>query len=167
MEYKVKEMEPFRVIGKTAKISAQNGEHHRLIADFWEQSHTDGSCEKICSINNSQNMLGITMDFDEKKEQLSYMIAIEDVSHELVTDFETREIPAAHWAIFSSTGPLPDAIVNIYSRIYREWFPATGYQQANAPILEIYPPGDLSSEGYVCEVWVPILKNNVDPNRRG
>lgn len=36
------------------------------------------------------------MEFVEEKEQLFYIIAIEDVNHVTAADFETREIPSAH-----------------------------------------------------------------------
>jgi AraC family transcriptional regulator len=53
---------------------------------------------------------------------------------------------------------MPHAIVNVLSRIYQEWFPSTGFEQANAPVLEVYLPGDISAEDYKCEVWIPIVK---------
>jgi len=62
------------------------------------------------------------------------------------------------WAVFISVGPMPHAIVNVVSRIYQEWFPATGFEQADAPVLEVYFHGDTSAQNYKCEVWVPIVK---------
>jgi AraC family transcriptional regulator len=105
-------------------------------------------------------MLGVCVDFEPDKEQLSYMIAIEDKNNSKETGFETRKVPAATWAVFTSVGPLPHAIQKVWQRIFQEWFPATGFEHAAAPELEVYLPGDPSAQDYKCEVWVPIVKND-------
>jgi len=121
------------------------------------KSNGDGTCDNINNIDSTQNMLGIAMEFEDDKEQISYMIAIENVNNLATNDFETRVIPAANWAVFPSVGPMPYAIATLLSKIYQEWFPETGFVQANAPMLEVYFPGDPSAQDYKCEVWVPII----------
>ena len=98
------------------------------------------------------------MDFEHDKEQFSYMIAIEDVNNLKDTGFETREIHAATWAVFTSVGPMPHAIQKVWQRIFQEWLPATGFEHEDAPELEVYLPGDPSAQYYKCEVWIPIVK---------
>lgn len=156
MDYKIIYKEAFEVRGKAIKVSMKDPGHHKQITEFWNRCHEDGTCEKICGLDNERHMLGISMEFDG--EEFSYMIAIENLDNKDILGLETREIPAASWAIFTSVGPMPQAIVNVLSRIYQEWFPATGFEQANAPLLEVYLPGDPSDKDYQCEVWVPILK---------
>ena len=158
MDYRIIEKKAFKVVGKIIKVSTKDEGHHMRISEFWDKCNTDGTSDKICSLDSSQNMLGISMEFEDVKEQFSYMIAIEDVNDLSKTDFDTREIPTANWAVFTSVGPMPHAIVNVISRIYQEWFPSTGFEQANAPTLEVYLPGNPSALDYKCEVWVPIVK---------
>lgn len=158
MDYRIIKKEAFNVIGKIIKVSTKDEGHHKIISEFWDKCNTDGTSDKICSIDNKQNMLGISMEFDDNKEQLSYMIAIEDVNNSPERGFDIRVIPSSNWAVFTSEGSMPDAIVNVLSKIYQEWFPATGYEQANAPMLEVYFPGNTSDKDYKCEVWVPIVK---------
>ena len=158
MDYKIVQKEAFRVIGKAFKVSTREGENLKKIPEFWIECKSNGTCERICSIDNRQNMLGICMDFESDKEQFSYMIAIEDVNKSKDTGFETREIPAATWAVFTSIGPMPHALQKVWERIFQEWFPSTGFEHADAPELEVYLPGDPSSQDYKCEVWIPIVK---------
>lgn len=157
MDYRIVKKEAFKVIGKVIKVSTKEEEHKKEIPEFWSECNSKGTCEKICSIDNSQNMLGICMDFDNEKEQFTYMIAIEDVNNSKNTDFETREIPAATWAVFTSIGPMPHAVQKLWERIFQEWFPATGFKHANAPEIEVYLPGNPSSQDYKCEVWIPVV----------
>lgn len=56
-------------------------------------------------------------------------------------------------------GPMPDAIQKVWERIFAEWFPATGYEHAGGPELEVYPiDGEVTAEDHHCEVWIPIVK---------
>ncbi|HZK83545.1 MAG TPA: GyrI-like domain-containing protein [Desulfosporosinus sp.] len=161
MDYRIIKKGSFKVIGKVTKLSAKYGEHHMEIAEFWDECNTDRTTEKINAIDNRQNMLGICMNY---KEQISYMIAIENVNNLRSTEFDTRKIPAATWAVFTSVGPLPNTIIDLWSKIFQEWFQATGFEQGNAPMLEVYPPGNTSALDYKCEAWVPI--NNMIPVKK-
>lgn len=56
------------------------------------------------------------MDFDEIKEELTYMMAVEAVAPDTKTfpELVTREISAATWAVFPSIGAMPDAIHKVW-----------------------------------------------------
>ncbi len=102
--------------------------------------------------------LGICMDMELEKEQFSYMVAVEYDSSSPEDGLTLRKIPASTWAVFTSRGPLPGSIQRVTEKIFQEWFPATGYEHADAPELEVYPEGDTKSEDYECEVWIPVVK---------
>lgn len=158
MDYRIIEKDAFKVTGKVIRLTTKDGENLRRIPQFWDECNADGTCEKLCAIDTKQPLLGICMDFQENMEEFSYMVAVENVNDSADAGFETREIPAATWAIFTSVGPMPNAIQDVWARIFQEWFPATGFEHANAPELEVYPVGDASSKDYKCEVWIPIVK---------
>lgn len=160
MDCRIVKKEAFKVIGKVSKVSTKGGAELRAIPELWDACNSDGTCQRICSIDYRQNLLGICMDFEHDKEQFSYMIAIEAVKNLQDTDFETREIPAGTWAVFASVGPMPNAIQTVWEKIFTEWLPTSGFKHANAPELEVYFPGNPSAQDYKCEVWIPIIKNS-------
>lgn len=159
MDHRIVQRESFQVIGKVFKVSTKEGQELRQIPELWNACNSDGTCEKICSIDSRQYILGICMDFEHDKEQFSYMVAIEDVNDLNDTGFETREIPASMWAVFTSVGPMPCAIQTVWQKIFQEWMPATDYRHGKAPEIEVYFPGDPSAQDYKCEVWIPVVKN--------
>ena len=54
---------------------------------------------------------------------------------------------------------MPDAMPRVWERIFSEWFPATGYEHAGGPEMEVYlSDADPSSEDYYSEIWIPIKK---------
>jgi AraC family transcriptional regulator len=158
MDYRIVEKEAFTVIGKSTGVTCRNGEHMRQIPRFWEECHQDGTTAELGSINTDGNLLGICLDTKPDQEGFTYMIASRTDVTTPPEGFSLRTIPASTWAIFTSVGPLPGAIQHVFGRIFQEWFPATGYKHAEAPELEVYPPGDTTADDYRCEVWIPIVK---------
>lgn len=158
MDYRIVERKEYEVIGKLIKVSSKDGENLRRIPEFWRECYADGTIDRLCSIGAGNAVLGICMDMEYEKEQMSYMIAVESNGSFADSSLTTRTIPAANWAVFTSVGPMPGAIQKVWERIYQEWLPATGYEHAEAPELEVYPEGDTSAPDYRCEVWIPVIK---------
>ncbi|MNU11032.1 Bacterial transcription activator, effector binding domain [compost metagenome] len=50
----------------------------------------------------------------------------------------------------------PDALQNVWGRIYSEWFPASSYQQAEGPEMLWNESKDTSSPKYRSEIWIPV-----------
>lgn len=158
MEYRIVQKEAFTVIGKSMEVTTREGENFRKIPLFWNEANADGTSDKLALIGGDKDLLGICMSMDMEKELLSYWIAVEAGPGVDAEGYETAVIPAASWAVFTSVGPMPHAIQNVWKRIFQEWFPATGYEHAGGPEFELYPPGDPGAEDYACEVWIPVVK---------
>ncbi|MFZ5967819.1 MAG: AraC family transcriptional regulator [Bacillota bacterium] len=158
MNYRIVEKDAFKIVGKSKRVTTVDGKNFQIIPEFWEEANNTGLCEQLCKFQGSLGLLGVCMDFDHEKEALTYVIAVEKPQIEVPDDLVEKEIPAATWAIFESVGPMPKAIQDVWERIFSEWFPATGYEHANAPELEVYLPGNPNDDDYKCEVWIPIIK---------
>ena len=157
MNYMIIEKEAFKVVGKSLRVTTRDGENLKRIPQFWTECYQDGTCDKLCGIAEKGEMFGICMN-DYNEEMFTYVVAVEKTDRTIPGDLEEREIPSATWAVFESVGPMPQAVQKVWDRIYTEWFPSTGYEQANAPQMEVYPFGDTGSDNYRCEVWIPIIK---------
>ncbi|MFM9278625.1 AraC family transcriptional regulator [Paenibacillus jiagnxiensis] len=159
MDYRIVEKAGFTVVGKSIQVSMKDGENFRAIPAFWEQSNSDGTTDELMALREDGVTLGICMAVTDDPDQLTYMIAAESEKDAAASDdFITYEVPASTWAVFPVVGPMPGAIQDVWQRIFQEWFPATGYEHADAPELEVYPPGDPTAEDYRTEVWIPIMK---------
>lgn len=158
MEYRIEAMEPFTVVGKVMELSCRANEHALLIPEFWAACHLDGTIDRLGSLALDPNFFGIVLDMKPEPETITYMIACRSHATLQAEGLEVREIPAATWAIFPVVGPVPQALQSTFQRVFQEWFPATGYQIAPGPEMEVYPPGDLSAPTYQCEAWIPIVK---------
>ncbi len=155
MEYRL--VEGFSVTGKTMTVSTTNGENFRRIPQFWRTSYADGTVDSLRALRPDGLLTGICLADALPGEQLTYVIGVEGAHHG-PAEWTTIAIPASTWAIFPSTGALPDAIQRVWTRIFEEWFPATGYQHAGGPEVEVLPPRDDVLATYQSQVWVPVVR---------
>jgi AraC family transcriptional regulator len=178
MDYRIIDKPAFDVIGKAEKFTTEGGENLIKIPQFWDEFVSDINGEKVLmEITQSKPgpvtgaiELGICVGEGVKEgwwesptlsagyEGFIYAIGVEKPDQPVPKGFEIFHIPAANWAIFDSMGPMPRAIQDVTVKIFKEWFPSTGYEHDAKPELEVYLPGDPSSENYRCQIWIPIVK---------
>ncbi|WHX48934.1 AraC family transcriptional regulator [Paenibacillus woosongensis] len=154
MDYKMIDKEAFNVIGMPIEVKCDD---KGQISRFWQECHQNGSIGKLSSLGNGGNFLGACMNMQPETGDFTYMIAVPTDLNASVEGFSLATIPRSTWAVFNAVGPVPGAIQHVFERIFQEWFPATGYEVASdVPELEVYSPGDISAEDYLCEIWIPI-----------
>lgn len=158
------EKEALKLIGKSIRVTTVNGENQVEIPKFWERSNKDGLVDRLCRLNQVEALAGLCLmeDVNSTNEFIYAIAVIANVSEAEANleQMEYWEIPATTWAIFESIGPMPHAIQTVFHQIYAEWFPASDYEHAPAPELEVYPEGDTASADYRCEVWIPVRKKS-------
>ena len=167
MEFRIEKRDRFEVTGLTVRASTENGANLREIPAFWDRCTAEGhvkSLERAMPANARMGVMGMCVnDFDEKTNQFTYLIGIERPAEAAARKALPRgcvdvTVPAGTWAVFSSRGPLPGAIQEVWKRVFTEWFPASGYEHADSPDLEVYSMGDTRAPDYYCEVWLPVRK---------
>jgi len=158
MDYRIVEKESFTLVGKTMEVSCSDGGQSHGISEFWAKSAADGTIGRIVSLVNGDTLYGVCLDMKPGTGDLTYMIAGETDSADSEAGLSLKTIPAATWAVFPCVGPIPGSIQNVFQRIFQEWFPATGYEHAGLPEMEVYPSGNTEAEDYRCEVWIPVVK---------
>ncbi len=152
----------FTVLGRSTWISGQDTVQ---FGAFWQSSAADGlliDLERLrggtLGAETGSVVLGVSrVEADPANRAFPYMIAIESDRLGGRGDLESYQVPAATWAVFSSPGPMPDALVAAERYAFEHWLPASGYRHAAAPELEVYLPDDATrASGVVCEFWLPL-----------
>jgi len=156
MNYKIVEKEKFTVVGIKEFTSTIDGENRRNIPQMWRNLSRE-RYEELMRLSNAEpsGVLGVCADM--YNNGFDYWIAAA-TTNPCPSALSSLDIPASTWAIFEATGPLPDALQELWTRIYTEWLPASGYEHAPAPEIEWYSEGDSSSDSYKSEVWIPVVK---------
>ena len=71
------------------------------------------------------------------------------------------EIAAHTWAVFECVGPIPEAFQKMQHTVYSEFFPSSEYQPSSGLDIQVYPTGDMQSDKYVCQLWIPIERKSL------
>ena len=158
MNYRVEEKPPFVIAGKGIRVNQK--ESFTVIPKFWGSI---AGTERLYTLQKHDGLigkavLGVCSDFNSEPGKYTYSIAVEADQNADFGEYDRIDIPALTWAVFTSAGSLPDAIQAVWTSIFSEFFPAGNYSPApGVPQVEVYPPGDVSSDGYRCEVWIPVV----------
>ncbi|MBG0968774.1 AraC family transcriptional regulator [Bacillus sp. SRB3LM] len=162
MNYRIEEKEPFRIIGITKRVPIVFNGVNEEIASMWQSLNPD-SIQTLKSLSNIEptGIISASTNFSEgrmeEKGELDHYIGVA-TTKDCPEQFAQLEVAASTWAIFEAVGPFPDALQNVWGRIYSEWFPSSNYELAEGPEILWNESKDVSSPNFRSEIWVPVLK---------
>ena len=155
MNYKIVRKEEIHIIGFKKWFSTENGSQLEEIPKMWD-SVTEPVKKKITALSNNGGVVGLCADMYDGG--FDYWIGCMS-DKECPADLKEITIPASSWAVFEIIGPmrpLPNAMQDIWKRIYAEWLPNSVYEHAMLPEIEYYSSGDMMSDDYKSEIWIPV-----------
>ncbi|MDF9482291.1 AraC family transcriptional regulator [Bacillus cereus] len=162
MNYRIEEKEPFRIIGITKRVPIVFNGVNEEIASMWKSLNPE-SIQTLKSLSNIEptGIISASTNFSEgrmeEKGELDHYIGVA-TTKDCPEEFKQLEVAASTWAIFEAVGPFPDALQNVWGRIYSEWFPSSNYELAEGPEILWNKQKDISSPNFKSEIWIPVLK---------
>ncbi|HHT7238968.1 MULTISPECIES: AraC family transcriptional regulator [Bacillus cereus group] len=162
MNYRIEEKDSFRIIGITKRVPIVFNGVNEEIASMWK-SLTPQSIQTLKMLSNVEpnGIISASTNFSEgrmeEKGELDHYIGVA-TTKDCPEHFKQLEAAASTWAIFEAVGPFPDALQNVWGRIYSEWFPSSNYELAEGPEILWNESKDVSSPNFRSEIWVPVLK---------
>ncbi|MCI8976105.1 MAG: AraC family transcriptional regulator [Lachnospiraceae bacterium] len=172
MEYTVEKMDAMKMIGFEREVSCDNG--FRDTPEFWEEfqmrylslrpekEKETGRREaeiREAVQENQVGEFGICFDDGAGSGYFRYAIAGRYRGGGVPEGMKVFEIPACTWAKFKCTGPMPEAIQAVNTRIYKEWLPGNPEYEIAANIdMEWYSKGEPESSDYESAVWIPVKR---------
>lgn len=159
-------------IGKSEKIARMKysnelyTETRDLSVAVYSDSKTVAASSKSVDAENYENATDNTFIFgvcygnnSDSAKTFNYSIgAICDENTIVPKGFRKNTIPARTWAIFECKGAMPKAIQDMWHKITAEFFPTSGYEPTCEMDIEAYTEGDMGSENYRSEIWIPVVK---------
>ncbi|PGZ09950.1 AraC family transcriptional regulator [Bacillus cereus] len=162
MNYRIEEKEPFRIIGIQKRVPIVFNGVNEEIASMWKSLNPE-SIQTLKMLSNVEptGIISASTNFSEgrmeEKGELDHYIGVA-TTKDCPEQFKQLEVAASTWAIFEAIGPFPDALQNVWGRIYSEWFPSSNYELAEGPEILWNESKEVSSPNFRSEIWVPVLK---------
>ena len=154
MNYKILKKEEMHIIGFKKWFSTENNRQMTEIPKMWDEV-TEEMKSRITALSNNDGVIGLCADMYDGG--FDYWIGCMS-DKDCPEDLEELTIPASSWAVFEIIGsmrPLPNAMQDIWTRIYSEWLPNSSYEHAMLPEIEYYSAGDMMADDYKSEIWIP------------
>jgi AraC family transcriptional regulator len=162
INYRIVESEAFKIFGAGFITTAANDAAYEHIPKFINEIFENGTHDRINQVlGKSKGTLlnGYHYGFKEDGTR-KYIMGDEVVNDHIPDEFTQLSIQKLTWAVFEDNGVKPDNLIiqNIWKRIYSEWFPSSGFEQAEGPCIEKNFWNGEKQSGYRCEVWIPVRR---------
>jgi AraC family transcriptional regulator len=160
MIYRIVEKEKFKMFGVDFLTTTVENACYKEIPEFcdkiWEDE-THYKINKLLGYDRMHMLYGIHYDFKEDGSR-RYMMGFEVPEKAIPKEFKVLDISACIWAVFEAKAQMSQKleIEKVWRRIYSEWFPSSGFEQAEGPCIEKYFWDDEQYDHYTCEVWIPV-----------
>lgn len=162
MDFKIEKMPAFRIVGFKKEFDVETA--YKKIPEFWDEvmkiicSPKDNNYDlhKKCGIGQ----FGVCV---SKKgcTKFDYYIAGLYHGEALPKGYEVYEIGPHEYAKFKCIGPMPKALQELNTKIYKEWLPENKEYEMEGDIdIEYYSLGDGTSSTYESGIWLPIQRKS-------
>ena len=161
MNYRVEKRKAFEMFGVFGVVSSNMEQAFTDVPGFVKERLEDGTWDRL------NGLLGRPADtwfhaafYDHTETSMKVMMCCyAPPGLDLPEAYTRLPVPAQTWAIFPVPGAPGHAVQDIWRRVYSEWFPTSGYEQAEGPSFEMYYGYGRGDHDYgVSEVWIPVRK---------
>ncbi|MBN7744683.1 AraC family transcriptional regulator [Bacillus velezensis] len=162
MNYRIEEKEAFRIVGIKKRVPILFKGVNPDIASMWE-SLDAAAINQLKELSNVApvGLISASTNFSEGRTEengeLDHYIGAATTKH-CPNHLSQLEVPASTWAVFEAAGSFPDALQEVWGRIYSEWFPSSHYEQIEGPEILWNEHKDVTSPSFKSEIWIPISK---------
>ncbi len=145
-----------RLIGKNKIFSTLDNNHYKQIPAFWDKCQKDGTFYKLISLdkNEPKGIFGVCGNYSSSNMEYAIMVN----SDEKLAEYDEIIIPETTWVVFDCTGSIPQAIHNGWKYLNEEWLIKYPFKHAPYPELEWYNDGNVFSDDYLSQIWIPIIE---------
>ncbi|MGW0475400.1 AraC family transcriptional regulator [Streptomyces coeruleorubidus] len=166
MQYRVVDRPAFTVAGFKTRVPLVHSGPNQAIIDF-VRGLGKQALEQLGKLSD-QEPHGITAvcdDLDPSRAEgteLDYyqaVITAASAPSDVPAGVTTLPVPSGTWAVFTTSGPAPQAIQELWRDVFTEWFPSNPYRSRPGPeILRT----DLSADGTKAdaELWLPVERES-------
>ncbi|MEV8093408.1 AraC family transcriptional regulator [Kitasatospora sp. NPDC085879] len=158
MRYRIVAKPDFTVVGLKARVPLVHSGQNGAIVDFVRgiDPRTLERLEKL-SDQEPHGIVAVCDDLDPSRADGTELDYYQGVITSMAAPEGTTAlaVPAGAWAVFTTSGPAPQAIQDLWRDVFTEWFPSNPYRSRTGPeILRVRPSPDGTEAD--AELWLPV-----------
>ncbi|MFJ3518747.1 helix-turn-helix domain-containing protein [Streptomyces sp. NPDC090131] len=158
MRYRVVDRPDFSVVGLKARVPLVHAGPNQAIIDFVRGTDPQ-VLERLEKLSDQEphGIVAVCDDLDPSRAEgteLDYYQAV-ITSAAAPEGAEVLPVRAGTWAVFTTSGPAPQAIQELWRDVFTQWFPSNPYRSRPGPeILRTRMSADHTEAD--AELWLPV-----------
>ncbi|MEU6272024.1 AraC family transcriptional regulator [Streptomyces populi] len=158
MRYRVVHKADFTVVGLKARVPLVHSGPNQAIIDF-VRGIAPGTLERLEKLSDQEphGIVAVCDDLDPGRAEGTELDYYQGVITSVAAPGGTTAlaVPAGTWAVFTTSGPAPEAVQELWRDVFTEWFPSNPYRGRPGPeILRIRMSPDGGAAD--AELWLPV-----------
>lgn len=158
MRYRVVDKADFTVVGLKARVPLVHAGPNQAIMDFVRGIDPQAlkRLEKL-SDQEPHGIVAVCDDLDPSRAEGTELDYYQGVITSVAAPEDTTAlaVPAGTWAVFTTSGPSPQAVQELWRDVFTEWFPSNPYRSRTGPeILRMRLSPDRTEAD--AELWLPV-----------
>ena len=158
MEYRIVEKDNFHLVGRRARVPLVHEGMNPAIVEF-VKSIDKATVARIEALSDQEprgivNVSDNVAEGYEEGTELDYWHGVVTAS-DVPEDLDRMAVPAGTWAVFTTSGPFPQAVQYLWRDVFTQWFPSNPYRSRPGPQISrsrISPDGASAD----AELWIPV-----------
>ncbi|GAB7184313.1 AraC family transcriptional regulator [Kitasatospora sp. Ki12] len=162
MRYRIVEKEPFRFVGRRARIPlVHEGVNAAATAHLEGLDERAVARMKELSGREPEGILSAAVHLTDSREdgaEVDYWIGVVTGPDAAAEDLDALDVPAGTWAVFDNHGPYPRALQELWRDVFTQWFPSNPYASRPGPELLRTRPVEIGAETD-SQLWIPVERS--------
>ncbi|MFE0632556.1 GyrI-like domain-containing protein [Streptomyces sp. NPDC058864] len=158
MRYRVVDKADFAVVGLRTRVPLVHSGPNQAIIDF-VRGIDPQVLERLEKLSDQEphGIVAVCDDLDPSRAEGTEL----DYHHGVITSMTAPEgtttlaVPAGTWAVFTASGPVPQAIQELWRDVFTEWFPSNPYRSRTGPEILRTRLSPEKTEADA-ELWLPV-----------
>ncbi|MEU1518650.1 AraC family transcriptional regulator [Streptomyces sp. NPDC005811] len=158
MRYRVVDRPDFTVVGPRARVPLVHSGPNQAIIDFVRGIGRQ-RLEQLAKLSDQEprGIVAVCDDLDPSRAEGTELDYYQGVitSAAAPEGAATLPVPAGTWAVFTTSGPAPQAIQELWRDVFTQWFPSNPYRSRPGPEIlrtQLSPDGTEAD----AELWLPV-----------
>ncbi|MFJ4717507.1 helix-turn-helix domain-containing protein [Streptomyces sp. NPDC088785] len=165
MRYRVVDRPEFTVVGPKARVPLVYLGPNTAIEEFVRGIDRGvlAGLESLAERAGAEprGVLAVCDDLDPGRAEGSeldyYQAVVVPAGTPAPADLPALAVPAGTWAVFTTSGPAPEAVQRLWSDVYTEWFPSNPYRTRPGPeLLRVRLTPSPDGPTAEAELWLPV-----------
>lgn len=158
LRYRVVDKAGFTVVGLRTRVPLVHTGPNQAIMNFVREI-TPETLEHLEKLSDQEphGIVAVCDDLDASRAEGTELDYYQGVvtSAAAPQGMTTLAVPAGAWAVFTTSGPAPQAIQELWRDVFTQWFPSNSYRSRPGPEIlrtRLSPDGTNAN----AELWLPV-----------